>query len=89
MWLYNLTKDIFNGKCHAAFSRQITKYNNIEKYTREKNYPDKSYIVSKKDIKKMGLRTFFFSDASSAIKTSVFKEIGGYDNKKLPINEDM
>lgn len=88
-WLHNLTKDIFNGKVEAAFSRQLTKYDNIEKYTREKNYPDKSRIVSKSDIKKLGLNTFFFSDASSAIKTEVFKKLNGYDGKNLPINEDM
>ena len=87
-WLYNLTKDI-NADIVAAYSRQISKYNNIEKYTREKNYPDKSFIVSKDDIKNLGLRTFFFSDASSCIKTSVFKELNGYDNKNLPISEDM
>ena len=89
LWLYNLVKDIESGKCHASYSRQISKYNNIEKYTREKNYPDKSSIVSKKDLKKLGLRTFFFSDASSAIKTSIFKELNGYDGKNLPISEDM
>ena len=89
LWLYHLTKDIFHGKCDAAFSRQITKFNNIEKYTREKNYPDKSYIVSKKDLDTMGLRTFFFSDASSAIKLDVFKKLNGYDHKNLPISEDM
>ena len=89
LWLYNLTKSIIDGDCEAAFSRQITKYNNIEKYTREKNYKDKSRIVSKKDIEKLGLNTFFFSDASSAIKTSIFKELNGYDCKNLPTNEDM
>ena len=89
LWLYKLIKGIINGECEASFSRQITKYNNIEKYTREKNYPEKSYIVTKKDIKNIGLRTFFFSDAASAIKTSIFKELKGYDNKNLPISEDM
>lgn len=89
LWLYNLTKDIVKNKCEAAFSRQITKYNNIEKYTREKNYPEKSYIVSKNDLDTMGLRTFFFSDASSAINTRIFKKLNGYDNKNLPISEDM
>lgn len=88
-WLYNLTKNIVNGKCEAAYSRQISKFNNIEKYTREKNYPEISRVVSKKDIPKLGLNTFFFSDAASAIKTSVFKKLNGYDGKKLPISEDM
>ncbi|MBR1749155.1 MAG: glycosyltransferase family 2 protein [Bacilli bacterium] len=89
LWLSKLIKNIESGKSAAAFSRQISKYNNIEKYTREKNYPKESRIVSKKDIESMGLRTFFFSDASSAIKTEVFKALNGYDHKKLPINEDM
>ncbi len=88
-WLYHLMKNIVAGKCAAAFSRQISKFNNLEKYTREKNYPDVSRIVSKKDINHLGLNTFFFSDASSAMKTSVFKKLNGYDGKKLPISEDM
>lgn len=89
LWLYHLTSDIENGKVDAAYSRQVTKFNNIEKYTREKNYPEKSRVVSKKDIDKLGLNAFFFSDASSAVKKDVFVSLGGYDGKRLPINEDM
>ena len=88
-WLENLVKPIIINEAEASFSRQLTKYDNIEKYTREKNYPKESYYVEKKDIKKMGLRAFFFSDASSSIKTEVFKELNGYDGKKLPTNEDQ
>ena len=88
-WLENLVQPIIDEDAEACFSRQLTKYNNIEKYTREKNYPNESYINTNVDIEKKGLRTFFFSDASSAIKTSVFKELNGYDNKNLPISEDM
>ncbi len=88
-WLYSLVTPIINAEAVACYSRQISKYNNIEKYTREKNYPEVSSIVSKNDIEKLGLRTFFFSDASSAVKTSVFKELNGYDQKDLPISEDM
>lgn len=88
-WLYELTKPIEEGVADATFSRQLCENNSIERYTREKNYPDKSRIVSKKDIKKLGLNTFFFSDASSAIKKDVFVKLNGYDNKHLPISEDM
>lgn len=88
-WLYELVKPIQNKEATACFSRQIAKDNSLEKYTREKNYPDKSRIVSKKDIKKLGLNTFFFSDASSAIDAKIFKKLNGYDQKKLPTNEDM
>ena len=88
-WLYNLTKDIGKDNIVAAYSRQVTKYNNIEKYTRESNYPAQSKVVSQDDISKLGLKTFFFSDASSAIDTSIFKKLNGYGGKKLPISEDM
>lgn len=89
LWLYHLTKDIISGVVDATYSRQLTKYNNIEKYTREYNYPDYDFIKSKKDIEKYGLKTFFFSDAASAIKREVFVELKGYDHKELPTNEDM
>lgn len=89
LWLYHLTKDIVSGEVDATYSRQLTKYNNIEKYTREYNYPDYDIFKSKKDIEKYGLKTFFFSDASSAIKRDVFVQLDGYDHKNLPINEDM
>ena len=88
-WLYKLTKDIDGKDIVAAYSRQLTKYNNLEKYTRERNYPEKEKIKSKADIDKLGLRTFFFSDAASAIDRKVFKELNGYDQKNLPISEDM
>lgn len=88
-WLFNLIKDIENGTVDACYSRQICDNNTIEKYTREFNYPKESKVVSKDDIKKLGLKTFFFSDASSAIKRETFMKLNGYDNKKLIINEDM
>ena len=88
-WLYNLTKDIANGKVDACYSRQICTNNTIEKYTRECNYPENSKVVSKDDIEKLGLKTFFFSDASSAIKRVTFVKLNGYDNKNLVISEDM
>lgn len=89
-WLYNLVKDIIDGKCEAAFSRQIGyKDHKVERYTREINYQEKSRIVSKKDLESLGVMAFFFSDASSAVSKEIFVELRGYDNKDLPTNEDM
>lgn len=88
-WLVNLTKCIENGECEATYSRQTCSNNTIEKYTREKNYPETSFIVSKDDIEKKGLKTFFFSDASSAIRRDIFMKLNCYDGKKFPTNEDM
>lgn len=88
-WLYNLIKDINDNDIVATYSRQLTKFDNIEKYTRESNYPSYDIIKSKVDINRYGLKTFFFSDAASAISTKIFKKLNGYDGKKLPISEDM
>lgn len=88
-WLKNLINPIKNNECEASFSKQICKYNNIEKYTREFNYRSESRVVSKDDIDELGLHTFFYSDASSAIRGDVYRKLNAYDGKKLLINEDM
>lgn len=88
-WLENLIIPIIKNEVEACYSRQLTKYNNIEKYTRECNYPVESKIKGKNDIPELGLKTFFFSDASSAIKKEIFDKLNYYDGKDLPINEDM
>ncbi|WP_297521083.1 glycosyltransferase [uncultured Clostridium sp.] len=88
-WLENLVNPIIEGECEASFSRQLPENETIEKYIREKNYPATSRVVSKADIAKMGLLTFFYSDASSAVRDDVYRKVKGYDNKRLLINEDM
>lgn len=88
-WLKNLVMPIINEEVEASFSRQLPENNTIEKYVREKNYPDQSRVVSKKDIDRLGVLTFFYSDASSAVKANVYKKLNGYDGKRLIINEDM
>lgn len=88
-WLINLVDGIYNGDYAASYSRQLCTNNSIEKYTRENNYPSQSFIVSRDDISKRGLKTFFFSDAAGAIDLKIFKELKGYDSKELPISEDM
>lgn len=88
-WLENLVKPIEKNEVQATYSRQLCTNNTIERYTRECNYPKESKIVSKEDINKLGLKTFFFSDASGAINRKIFNELNGYDEKRLPISEDM
>lgn len=89
-WLEKLVEPIQNEEVAATYSRQICNdKTSIEFYTRQKNYPEKSMIKSKSDIEEMGMKAFFFSDASSAINRKIFNDIGGYDKKNLPTNEDM
>ncbi|GEQ20924.1 biofilm formation protein PslC [Clostridium butyricum] len=89
LWLKNLVNPIIKGECEASFSRHIGEDDNIEKYTRERNYPAESRTVSKNDIDKYQIRTFFYSDASSAVLTKVYRELNAYDGKRMPTNEDM
>ena len=88
-WLTNLVMPIVNKEVVATYSRQISKYNNIEKYIREFNYPSQSLVKSIADVNRYGLYTFFFSDASSAIDRKVFDKLNYYDQKFLTLSEDM
>lgn len=88
-WLEKLVAPIINNEVDASYSRQLCDNNTIEKYTRECNYSAESIIKSKEDVERLGLKTFFFSDASSAIKTDTFLKLNGYDGKNFPTNEDM
>lgn len=89
-WLENLVSGIINDECEASFSRQIGYENHgLERYIREVNYPKESRVVTKDDVKELGIMAFFFSDTASAVKKSVFESLNGYDGKNLPTNEDM
>lgn len=88
-FLKKLVQPIVDGETEAAYARQRTKYNNIEKYTREFNYPPQSEVVSKNSLAEKGIKTFFFSDAAGAVKAVTFRKLKGYDGKDLPISEDM
>jgi len=56
--------------------------------TREFNYPDKSRIKTKSDLKTLGIKTFFCSNVCAAYKKSIFKQLGGFVNHTI-FNEDM
>lgn len=89
-WIEKLIKPIEKNEVEATYSRQICNdTTSIEYYTRQKNYPKDSKIKTKTDIEKLGMNTFFYSDASSAIKREVFEKLNWYDGKYLPTNEDM
>jgi len=86
---YNLTKDIGRNNIVYTFAHQITSSNGIEKYTREKNYPKTSYVVSRKDIDTMQIKAFYSSDACAAYDRITFNKLNGYDNKDMKVSEDM
>lgn len=89
MVFYNLVKDIHTGETAYNYAKQICTNNSIEKYIRERNYPDTSYVVSKDDIEKMQIMAFFASDACSAYDRDTFIHLGGYGGYNVMMNEDQ
>lgn len=87
--LYNLVLPIHENKAVFCYARQISKYNNIEKYIRETNYPSESFYVTADDIEKKQLMAFFGSDSCSAYDRNVFLKIGGYAGYDVMFGEDM
>jgi len=59
-----------------------------EKYTREFNYPADSYIRNSDDIRRLGIKAFFLSDACSAYRRDAYLAVGGFEHPVLT-NEDM
>lgn len=78
------------GEAILSTARQLPKKDasKMEQLVRTFNYPDKSHIRSKEDIKSMGIKAFFCSDVCAAYKRDVYFELGGFDYP-IRTNEDM
>lgn len=74
----------------AAYARQLPteKSNELERFTRFYNYPEKSYIRTKADLPEFGIKTFFCSNVCAAYKKDVYRKLGGFVEKTI-FNEDM
>jgi rhamnosyltransferase len=85
----NLVKVFDSSEIAAAFGRQLPyKDTNIfGKHLRYFNYPEKSYIRNKNDIKKFGIKTAFLSDSFAAYKKEVLESIGWFKDG-LIVGED-
>ena len=59
----------------------------FEQLVRCFNYPDSPSVRSKGDLEKLGIKTFFASDACSAYRRTAYLECGGFDH--VNTNEDM
>ena len=59
----------------------------FEQLVRGFNYPDWPSVRSKCDLEKLGIKTFFASDACSAYRRTAYLECGGFD--RVNTNEDM
>lgn len=86
----NLVKNLRNPKVAVAYGRQLPRKEckEAEKFTRSFNYPEKSRLKSKEDIKTLGIKAFFCSNVCAMYKREVFDSLGGF-TKRTIFNEDM
>lgn len=89
-FLLNLTSPIIKGEAAISTGRQLPRQGatHMEALVREFNYPAQSFIRSKDDISRLGIKTFFCSDVCCAYDREVFLKLGGFEHP-LQTNEDM
>ncbi|MBQ2802344.1 MAG: glycosyltransferase, partial [Lachnospiraceae bacterium] len=79
-----------SGDVAVAYARQLpTKdCNVVEAYTRSFNYPAKSSVKSKEDLRRLGIKTYFCSNVCAAYRRDIYEELGGFVRHTI-FNEDM
>ena len=77
-------------KVVAAYGRQLPNPDCAlaEQYTRSFNYPEQSRVKTGKDLKELGIKTFFASNVCCAYDRAEFLKAGGFIRKTI-FNEDM
>lgn len=89
-WLQRLVEPIQLGEAVATFARQLPRSDAsmLEEFSRYFNYSAHSSTRTHKDIPKLGVKAFFFSNVSSAIRADIFWSLGGFPSEVI-MNEDM
>ncbi len=89
-FLEKLVAPLRDKSIAISTGRQIPKNNatEMEKLVRAFNYPASSYIRSKADLPRLGIKTFFSSDVCAAYNRDIYLALGGFDYP-LKTNEDM
>jgi rhamnosyltransferase len=79
-FLANLAEPIVSGKAQIAFARQIAYpgATPTEAFMRNFNYPSHSYTRTLQDLPKYGFKTYFISNAASAVDKAVFDSAGAF-----------
>lgn len=90
VFLANLISPLSDDCVAVSTGRQVPKSNAtaMEKLVRKFNYPAKSHVRSKEDLKRMGIKTFFSSDVCAAYNREIYLTLGGFEYP-LKTNEDM
>ncbi|MCM3574410.1 glycosyltransferase [Mesobacillus subterraneus] len=86
----NLLTPIRSKDVVISYARQLPKENAkpLEKFARNFNYPEQSFVKNSSRINELGIKTFFNSNVSSMYKREFFHSFGGFP-EKIILNEDM
>lgn len=88
--LEGLLEGLHEKNVAISYARHIA-YNDsseIEKFTRNFNYPNEKQIKTAEDIERLGIKTFFCSNVCAAYRRDVFDSLGGFIKHTI-FNEDM
>ena len=87
-WLEKLVEPLADGRAQASYGRQVAPRDDAERITTYNFlYPDEFELKSKDRIGEFGIRTFHFSDVTSAFLTDVLRDVRFPD--ELAIFEDV
>ncbi|WEK53922.1 MAG: glycosyltransferase family 2 protein [Candidatus Cohnella colombiensis] len=89
-FLKQLTQPLQDERVAATYGRQVAHPNasDLEKLTREFNYPPDSLRKSKDDLPRLGIKTFFLTNVCSSYRRSSFEQLGKFEEPIIS-NEDM
>ncbi|MFN2489107.1 MAG: glycosyltransferase family 2 protein [Actinomycetota bacterium] len=75
-WLSTLVEPLADGRAEASYGRQMSPEDDPEREgTYRFLYPEEAEIKTKGRIRELGLRTFHFSDVSSAFLTEILRTV--------------
>ncbi len=86
----NMAEHFSDDKVAAVYARQLP-YENAslgERFSRSFNYPDRSCVKTIADKERLGIKTFFCSNACAMYDRKVFEKLGGFPEGMI-FNEDM
>lgn len=85
-----LLSQLHKERVAVAYARQLADENSgeVEKYTRNYNYPEESVVKTEKDLDRLGIKTFFCSNVCAAYNREIFDTLGGFIKHTI-FNEDM
>ena len=85
-----LLEPFHDSRVCASYARQLPAQDckPLERCTRMFNYGEESMIKTKSDLPRLGIKTFFCSNACAAYRRSMYLELGGFVKHTI-FNEDM